>query len=306
MNVLHMKYAVEVARIGSINRAAEELYVAQPNLSRSIKELENELGITIFDRSSKGMFLTGEGEEFILYAKKILQQIDALEKKYKTGAPVKQRFSISVPRASYISNAFARFSKHIDASSAEVFYMETNASTAINNIISNDYKLGVIRYAESYDKYFQKKLEEKGLTCEVLAEFHYVLVMNPQSPLALKEAISYADLHPLLEITHGDPYVPSLPMNVVMKEEQTDVTDRHIFLFERGSQFDLLTENPETFMWVSPLPNELLERYHLLQKECVDNTRIYRDALIYKKNYTFSSLDRLFIDELMRSKHKYL
>lgn len=75
MNILHMKYAVEVAKLGSLNKAAETLIIAQPNISRSIKELEADLGITIFNRSSKGMVLTPEGEEFIRYAKSILKQI---------------------------------------------------------------------------------------------------------------------------------------------------------------------------------------------------------------------------------------
>ena len=72
MNVLHMKYAVEIANAGSINKASEQLFIAQPNLSRAIKELESDLGITIFERSSKGIKTTPEGEEFIGYAKTIL------------------------------------------------------------------------------------------------------------------------------------------------------------------------------------------------------------------------------------------
>ena len=82
MNILHIKYAVEVARLGSLNKAAETLLIAQPNISRSIKELEGDLGITIFNRSAKGMVLTPEGEEFIGFAKNILKQIDDVEKLY--------------------------------------------------------------------------------------------------------------------------------------------------------------------------------------------------------------------------------
>ena len=79
MNILHLKYAVEIAKTGSLNKAAENLYMGQPNLSRAIKELESSLGITIFDRSAKGMVATAEGEEFLQYARKILAQIDAVE-----------------------------------------------------------------------------------------------------------------------------------------------------------------------------------------------------------------------------------
>lgn len=306
MNLLHLKYAVEVARIGSINKAAEELYVAQPNLSRSIKELEADLGIAIFDRSSKGMHLTSDGEDFIEYAKKILNQIDELEKKYKNGTPVKQSFSISVPRASYISDAFVSFTTKISDQPAELFYMETNSQMAINNILTSDYKLGIIRYAERFDKYFKTMLEEKNLAYEPVAEFKYVLIMSKDSPIAEKEEITFSDLRPFIEISHGDPYVPSLPLNTVMKEEQTDGTDRHIFLFERGSQFDILIENPQTFMWVSPLPEKLLERYQLAQRECVDNRKKYKDLLIYRQDYVLTDLDKLFITELIHSKRQYL
>ena len=154
MNILHIKYAVEVAKAGSINKASEVLLIAQPNLSRAIKDLEYDLGITIFDRSAKGVALTPEGEEFIGYANKILSQIDDVEKMYQSGMAVKQKFSISVPRASYISDAFARFSNSIDSHSAEILYNETNSSEAIKNILNADYKLGIIRYAVNFDKYF--------------------------------------------------------------------------------------------------------------------------------------------------------
>ena len=96
MNVIHMKYAVEVAKAGSINKASETLLVAQPNLSRSIKELEADLGITIFLRTSKGMTLTPKGEEFMGYAKNILSQLDELETMYKSELPAKQTFSQTV------------------------------------------------------------------------------------------------------------------------------------------------------------------------------------------------------------------
>lgn len=304
MNLLHMKYAVEIARTGSISKASEALYVAQPNLSRSVKELEADLGIAIFDRTSKGMFLTPKGETFISYAKKVLSQIDDLEKMCREGLSSKQRFSISVPRASYISDAFALFSKHLSSDPAEIFYMETNPSTAINNILSSDYNLGIIRYAEAYEKHFKAFLDEKNLTYELISEFKYVLIMSSDSALAKKESISFSDLKPFIEISHGDPYVPSLPMNVVLKEEHLDDTDRRVFIFERGGQFDLLMENPETFMWVSPLPEKLLKRYNLAQRACVDNTKLYKDVLIHKKDYVLSELDNLFITELVQSKRR--
>ena len=306
MNILHMKYAVEVARLGSLNKAAETLIIAQPNISRSIKELEADLGITIFNRSAKGMVLTPEGEEFISYAQSILRQIDEVEMLYKQGSPKKQKFSISVPRACYISDAFAKFSKSISEDPAEIFYKETNSQRTIQNVLNNDYKLGIIRYAENYDKFFKSMLEEKGLAYEMVAEFSYVLIMNRENPLALKSEISFDDLPPYIEIAHADPYVPSLPLSVVKKDELPDNIDRRIFIFERASQFDLLSENPDTFMWVSPASQKVLDRYGLVQKKCVDNKKTYKDILIYREGYKQSNLDRQFITELCESRRRYL
>ena len=306
MNILHMKYAVEVARLGSLNKAAETLLIAQPNISRSIKELEADLGITIFNRSARGMELTPEGEEFIGYAQNILKQIDEVEHHYRHGSPKKQKFSISVPRACYISDAFAKFSQCISDDPAEIFYKETNSQRTINNVLNNDYKLGIIRYAENYDKFFKAMLEEKGLCYEMVAEFSYVLIMSRNNPLAMKDEITFDDLPSFIEIAHADPYVPSLPLSKVVKEELPDNIDRRIFIFERASQFDLLSENHETFMWVSPASDKILDRYGLVQKKCVDNKKIYKDILIYREGYKLSSLDKRFITILCESKRKYL
>lgn len=306
MNILHMKYAVEVARVGSLNKAAEILLIAAPNVSRSIKELEADIGISIFERTKKGMELTPEGEEFINYAKGILNQIDEVENFYKKGSAKKQKFSISVPRACYISEAFSQFSKSLSKEAAEIFYKETNSQRTIRNMLEHDYKLGIIRYAENYDKYFKAMLEEKGFCYEMVTEFTYSLIMSADNPLSQKETITFDDLTNFIEIAHADPYVPSMPLSKVVKEELPDNIDRRIFIFERASQFDLLSNNPETFMWVSPAPESLLKRYNLVQKKCVDNKKIYKDVLIYKNGYKLSKLDRQFITELCESKRKYL
>jgi len=306
LNLLHMKHAMEVAKAGSLSKASEVLMIAAPNISRSIKELEADLGISIFDRTQKGMILTPKGEEFMNFAKEILGQIEEVEKFYKAGAPKKQKFSISVPRACYISEAFAEFSKSLSKDAAEVFYKETNSQRTINNILNHDYKLGIIRYAENYDKYFKTMLEEKGFQYELVTEFTYSLIMSTDNPLSKKETITFDDLVDYIEIAHADPYVPSMPLSKVVKEELPDNIERRIFIFERASQFDLLSINPETFMWVSPAPKSLLERYNLVQRKCADNKKVYKDVLIYKNGYKLSKLDRQFITELCESKRKYL
>ena len=275
MNILHLKYVISIAENGSINKAAEELHVAQPNLSRVVKEMESDLGIQFFRRSSKGMMLTPDGELFVNQARKILEQID---------------------------DAFAAFSKTLGKEKMEIFYQETNALQAVKNILEVGYNLGIIRYAAGYDKYFKQMMAEKGLKGELVAEFKYVLVMREDCALAAMETIRFSDLQQYIQIAHADPYVPSLSLSAVRNEELPQ-TPRRIFVFERGSQLDLLTENPETFMWVSPLPERLLRQLHLVQRECAENQRVYRDVLIHhRQDYQLTELDKRFITELTQSK----
>lgn len=306
MNILHMKYACEVAKAGSLSKAAENLLVAVPNISRSIRELEADLGIAIFERTVKGMVLTPDGEEFMTYARSILMQIDEVERLYRDDSPRKQRFSISVPRASYIAEAFAEFSKTLSGDAAELFYKETNSRRTIRNLLEHDYKLGIIRYAESYDSHFKSMLEEKALRYEIISEFTYVLVMSDEHPLAKKTNITYDDLSSYIEVAHADPYVPSLPLSKVMKEELPDNIDRRILVFERASQFELLSQNHETFMWMSPVPQRILDLYGLVQKPCAENTKRYRDLLIYRDNYRLTELDKRFITTLCEVRRKYM
>jgi len=301
MNILHLKYAVSIAECGSINKAAEEIRVAQPNLSRVVKELEADLNIGIFRRTARGMELTPDGERFIAQARNILKQVDEMEEMYKEGKPGKLQFSISAPRASYIADAFTYFSTKLGKDDAEIFYQETNSQQAVRNILEVGYNLGIIRYAAKYDQYFRQMLKEKNLQGELITEFTYCVIMSENSPLAKKDTIVMDDLAEYIQIAHADPYVPSLPLSAVKHEELPEIP-RRIYVFERGSQMDLLSVNPETFMWVSPIPERLLRNLHLVQRECADNTKRYRDMLIRRKEYKLTKLDRQFIAELTRSK----
>ena len=306
MNILHMKYAYEVAKVGSMGKAAETLLTAVPNISRAIKELESNLGITIFDRTTKGMILTPDGEEFINYAKSILHQIEHVEQMYKNNTQKKQSFSISVPRASYIAEAFTEFSKSIGDSAIDIFYKETNSKKTIENIISHDYKLGIVRHPKKYDQIFKTILEDKGLDYELVSEFTYHLVVSANSSLAKLNNVSFDDLNDYIEISHGDPYMPLLPLNKTSQEEFNENIKRHIFIFDRASQFDLLSANSETFMWVSPVSQDILDRYNLVQIKCNENKKVYKDFLIFRKGYVLSNLDKEFITHLCECKRKYL
>jgi DNA-binding transcriptional LysR family regulator len=295
---MHLKYATQVAEMGSISKAAEKLLMGQPNLSRAIRDLEESIGISIFNRTSKGISVTPEGEEFLVYARKILSQIDEVEAIYEQGMSAKQHFSVSVPRASYISEAFSKFSAEIGLDPAELFYKETNSLRTLRNVLNSEYKLGIIRYAERYDGYFKNMFEEKGLEYEIVAEFNRDLIINKDSQLAKKNIIKSADLKDYIEITHADPFVPSVPIALVKKEEWAENVPRRIFVFERASEFNLLAENKNTFMWGSPISQKLLDIHGLIKRECADKKRRYKDVLIYRRGYKFSKLDEMFIEKV--------
>ena len=304
MTIIQLRYAVEVARAGSINRAARNLLIGQPNLSRSIRDLEQDLGFSVFVRSSQGMAPTPAGTQFLRDAQELLRQFDALEAKY-TGGGGQTRFSISVPRASYIADAFTRFSDRLKASKTELFYNETNARTAVENILKNGYGLGIIRYAAEYDANFHALLSENLLEGEGLVSFRFSLIMSRKSPLANQERITLADLRGLTEIAHADHYVPNLSADEVMRHELQPIEGRRVFVYERASQFELLGDDASTYMWVSPIPDKILERYDLVQRRCVDNERVYKDVLIYPQGRELSSLERAFISELYANRDRY-
>lgn len=304
MNITYLKYALEVKRTGSINKAAENLIIAQPNLSRAIKDLEATLGVTIFNRNSKGITVTPDGEKVLNYAEKILNEVNVMETMFKENKD-KTTFSLSVPRTSYISNAFAEFSKEISIErNLEIFYEETNSNRAIENILKNDYKLGIIRYPISYAKQFKNLLTEKKFTFELIAEFKLCVIFSKNSVLSQFDKIKQENLNDFIEITHPDTYIPYTSRDEIRENFISSEIKRRIFVYERASQFELLSKNTHTFMFVSPIPKETLEKYNLMQVEVLNNDTLYQDVLIYKNDYKLTDYDKDFITRLCASKRK--
>ena len=300
MNLLSLKYAVTVARCGSISGAAEQLAMNQPNLSKAIKELESSLNMTIFQRTSTGVIPTPQGVEFLDSARHILQQIEELEDRYKSEDKRKVAFSVSVPRASYITYAFADFANSLNSiGEFELNFMETNSMEAIQNISRKGYTMGIIRYQSEYDAYFQKMLQEKRLQSELLWEFEYQALMPVRNSLAGKQKISLEDLVPLTEIIHGDWDVPFIPSDEQEQILSVPNQKKKVYVYERGSQFDLLQSIPDSFMWVSPVPEQLLRRYQLVQLGCSEMAGSpFRDVLISPQGYRFSNVEKGFIQRV--------
>ncbi len=295
MNILHLRYALEVEKTSSITKAAENLYMGQPNVSKAIKELEASLGITIFRRTSKGVMPTQRGKEFLAYARSILAQIDQMESMYRARRQEKLGFSISVPRSSYIAYAFGQFVATLDRSKRlEINYCETNALKTIENVTQDDFGLGIIRYPLSEERYYQGLLAERRAQHHVVWDFTNVMLMAHDHPLAQAEEIRPGDLAPFVEIKHGDMVSPTDPA----AQTASELSRHAIFIYERGSQIDLLNQIPDSYIWCSPLPPALLTRYGLVQRRCIGAQQSLRDAIIYPKGRKLSKLDKAFITEL--------
>lgn len=305
MNTLHFKYAVEVERSGSITQAADNLYMAQPNLSKAIKELEDTIGISIFKRTSKGVVPTQKGAEFLIYAKNILTQIDKMESLVIPDYSNIQSMNISIPRGSYIANGFAKFVYELDpGKEIELNIKETNSIEAIQNIVDDRFNLGIIRYHTKYENYFLDYLKDKSLSHDLLWEFKYLVVLSKKHPLASTKIIDFNDLNPYIEILHGDTEIPYITANDFKNLKKISPAKKRIYVYERSTQFDLLAHIPTTYMWVSPIPNELLNRYDLVQRKCSIPNHQYKDVLIYSKGYKFSALDKRLIDKIYESKNE--
>lgn len=181
----------------------------------------------------------------------------------------------------------------------EFTFKETNAMRAIRNIAQENYGLGIVRFQTVFERFFDNMLRDKGMKSEFVWEFEYRLLLSEKDPLAAKEDLCIEDLSGYIELCHGDPFVPSLPMSDIKKAEMADDVTKRIYLYSRGSQMDLLSTVPNTYMWVSPIAPEQLKRYGLVLRQCRGSKRrIYRDILVSKKEYKYTAVDKAFIEKL--------
>lgn len=282
MNLQQLKNAVEVERTGSITQAAKNLYMGQPNLSKSIKDLEEELGISIFSRSAKGVIPTDSGLQFLRYARKILAELDELKRIYSPNSASELTLNISVPRATYISLAFSEFIADLtkDKTDINVQYHETNSLSAVMHVADGTSELGIIRFQDIYEEHFINLIDDNRLKYEELCSFKMCALMSANHPLAGLSDIPYHMLESCTELCHGDFQVPSVGSGARS-------TKKRVLIYDRGSQFDLLRNISDSFIWVSPFSFRDLNARGLVLKPCSE-AGINKDLLIYRKTAPLS------------------
>lgn len=303
MNTLHFSYAIEISKTGSITKAAQNLYMAQPNLSKALKELEEQLGYEIFERNPGGMLPTEKGNNFLMHARNIIGELGEMEAIGGEEQPDVQQFCISIPRGSYIANSCIDFVAELNPQlGIEVTIKETNSMQAINNVAYEKFDLGIIRYQSIYENYYLDFVKSKQLKYEPVWEFEYVAVMSARNPMAKLPEVKADDLSHYIELSHADLMIPYVDMKSMEYQERPAEPGKHIYVYDRGCQFDLLTRIPATYMWVSPIPDIYLEQYGLVQKKCKIPNNNYKDVLVYKEGYEFSEWDESFMEKLYKSR----
>ncbi len=176
MNILQMKYVLEVASAPSIREASTRLFISQPALSSSIHELEDELGIIIFDRSNKGITLTEEGREFVTYAKKVVSQYEILENRYLSKDHDKERFSVSTQHYNFAIKAFTALIKKHNPDKYRFSVHETKTKEVLEDVRRMKSEVGIISFSGSNETLIKKLFKDYQL------EF---------TPLMKREAFAY-------------------------------------------------------------------------------------------------------------------
>ncbi len=298
MNTQYFVYAIEVEKTGSITQAASNLFMSQPTLSKAIKDMEESVGFSVFKRSAKGMVPTQRGLEFLAHAKRIAAQVQKMEQALQANEVSHQLFSLAIPRVSYIAKAVSEYVRTFDAKvDMEIDILEDNSVRIIDHVADGQYVLGIIRCHAEDEDYFIKKIAEKELQHETIWQSDYRVLMHVDHPLAEQEILEPSDFLQYVEIAFGDDEVPYVRVSEAQTACGILKNSKRILVHGRAMQFDLLRTNPSTYMWVSPMPNDVLQANNLIQRKCRSSGQ-FKDILISRSGYRFSKLDRKFLDTL--------
>ncbi len=202
MTLIQLKYAVTIADTGSISQAAKQLYLAQPSLTAAIRELETELGITIFYRTNKGVLLSAEGEEFLGYARQVMEQTNLIEEKYYGAAPARRQFCVSTQHYSFAVEAFVDLLKQYGGAEYDFRIRETQTYELIEDVAKLRSEVGVLYLNRFNEDVLRKTIKEKDLT------FHSLFIAKPHvfvsafSPLANLNLVTLEDLAPFPRLSY--------------------------------------------------------------------------------------------------------
>ena len=303
MTLQQLHYAITISEAGSLNKAAEILYVAQPSLSSAVQELERELGITIFHRSGRGVTLTNDGTEFISYARQIYAQYEDMLEKYGRGGSVKKKFGISLQHYSFAVKAFVEMTRSFDPAEYEFAIRETRTHDVITDVSTQRSEIGIIYRSEFNQSAIDKLLRSNGLEFHHLIACRAYVYMWKGHPLANKARISFEELapYPCLSFEQGE------NNSFYLAEEILSTLDypRTIKATDRATLLNLMV-GVNGYMLCSGIICEELNGtdYVVIPFEGDEEhpNSMMEIGYIVKKNVVLSRMGKLYIQEL----EKYL
>lgn len=206
MTLQQLKYAVCTAECKSMNKAASKLFISQPSLSGTIRDLEEEIGMKIFSRSNRGITITPEGEDFLGYARQILQQYQLMEEKFIEKKKPKQKFSVSMQHYTFAVQAFIEMAKDFGMDDFEFAVHETKTHEVIENVRNQKSEIGILYLNDFNRQVMEKIFQENAVEFTELFACGIYVFLSKGNPLAKKELIEFEDLkdYPCLSFEQGD------------------------------------------------------------------------------------------------------
>ena len=206
MTLQQLRYIVTIVNCGSISEAAKHLFITQPSLSNSVRELEKEMGISIFNRSSKGIALSSQGMEFLSYARQVLEQAELLEQHYTNKKPVKRICSISTQHYAFAVNAFANLVSCQNTDEYEFTLRETRTYEIIDDVKNYRSELGILYINDFNRKVLEKLFKESGLLFHPLFKASPHVFISVTHPLSARNSVAIEDLedYPFLAFEQGE------------------------------------------------------------------------------------------------------
>lgn len=296
MELQHMRYLTTIERTGSITRAAKELYMSQPNLSRAVKDVERETGFPIFRRTPHGVEPTGRGVAFLDYARRILSQIDEMESLYKAPAQPVVSMDVSVPAAAGFSQGLSAFLGGLpEKAPLDVRFRETTSLEAISNVSGGQSRFGIIRYNHLYRDYFDSALQNARLTGETLRSFRMCLILAASHPLVPCGEVPYHLLDGFTEVVYGDLNLPAVSFTKISYGAKMKEDRRQIHVYDSGTQYQLLQAVPGAYLWSAPMPFRILAEHGLVQKECSISDGLCSDVIIFPDQHPLEARERALV-----------
>lgn len=296
MTLQQLKYIVTVAETGNITEAAKRLFISQPSLTNAIRELENEMQVTIFNRTNKGVAVTNEGDVFLSYARQILEQVGLLEEKYLNEKERRPRFSVSCQHYSFAVNAFVDVIKSFDANQYDFTLRETQTYEIIEDVSKLRSEIGILYVSSKNEEIIGKLLKQNDL------EFQELFIAKPhvfiysKHPLAERENIALEELdeYPYLSFEQGE------YNSFYFSEEILSTLDRkkNIKVRDRATLFNLVIGLNGYTVSSGVISRELNGENIIAKPLLVDE--YMRIGIIRQKNMPLSRYGVLYIEALQK------